>query len=132
MQPTWSPLTTGLRERVSPQLEQLQVKFAAHLPYAQAVELLKDIVPLEDSISVSGTKNRVRAVADALDYAVTQGIEALPKPRRPAGASATVKSIAVDSVWLRHCQPGRTYARQVSRPLPGRLWPMGQPGYAAT
>lgn len=107
-------MTTGLRERVSPQLEQLQVKFAAHLPYAQAVELLKDILPLEDGISVSGSKNRVRAVDDALDYAVTQGIEALPKPRLPAGASATVKSISVDSVWLRHCQPGRTYARQVS------------------
>jgi hypothetical protein len=113
-QPTWSPMTAALPQRVSPQLEQLQVRVAAHLPYAQAVALLKDVLPLEDCTSVSGTKNRVRAVADALDHTVTQGIEALPKPRHPTIASATVKSMAVDSVWLRHCQPGRAYARQVS------------------
>ena len=67
-----------LRERVSPQLEQLQVKFAAQLPYAQAVALLKEVLPVDACISVSGTKSRIRAVADCLEDAVTQGIEDLP------------------------------------------------------
>ena len=113
-QPSWSPLTTALRERVSPQLEQLQVKFAAQLPYAQAVALLKELLPLDDSISVSGTKNRVRAVAESREEAVARGIEDLPAPRHPTAPSATVNSMAIDSVWLRHCKPSRVHARQVS------------------
>jgi hypothetical protein len=99
---------------VSPQLEQLQVKFAAQLPYAQAVALLKDALPLDASISVNGTKNRVRAVADSLEDAVAQGIEDLPPPRHPTVPAATVSVMAIDSVWLRHCQPSRMHARQVS------------------
>ena len=61
---TFSPLTIALPERVNPQLEQLQVKFAAHLAYAWAVEVLQELLPLDECISVSATKNRVRAMAD--------------------------------------------------------------------
>jgi hypothetical protein len=111
---TFSPLTIALPERVSPQLEQLQVKFAAHLPYARAVEVLQELLPLDECISVSATKNRVRAMADHLEAMVATGIEKLPRAQEPAAPSAKVKSIAVDSVWLRHCAPMRTHARQVS------------------
>lgn len=113
-QPTWSPLTTALPQRVSPQLEQLQVKLAAHLPYARAVEVLQELLPLDECISASGTKNRVRAMADHLEDLVLTGIEELPRAREPASPSVTVNSIAVDSVWLRHCAPTRMHARQVS------------------
>ena len=41
---TFSPLTIALPERVNPQLEQLQVKFAAHLAYAWAVEVLQELL----------------------------------------------------------------------------------------
>ena len=112
--PTWSPLAAALPERVSPQLEHLLVKFAAHLPYARAVEVLQDLLPLDECISVSATKNRVRAMADHLENIVATGIEKLPRAKEPATPSVTVNSIAVDSVWLRHCTPTRSYARQVS------------------
>ncbi len=112
--PTWSPLAAALPERVSPQLEHLLVKYAAHLPYARAVEVLQDLLPLDECISVSATKNRVRALADHLETIVATGIEKLPRAKEPARLSVKVNSIAVDSVWLRHCAPRRSYARQVS------------------
>jgi len=111
---TRSPLAAALPERVSPQLEHLLVKFAAHLPYARAVEVLQELLPLDECISVSATKNRVRAVADHLETIVATGIERLPRTEEPSTPAAKVTSIAVDSVWLRHCTPGRSYARQVS------------------
>ena len=40
-------MTKALPQRASPQLEQLQVKFAVQLPYAQAVALLNDVLPLD-------------------------------------------------------------------------------------
>ena len=112
--PTWSPLTSALRQRVSPCLERLQVEFAAHMPYARAVELLNEVLPLEDCISVSGTKNRVRAVAAQLEEAVADAVEALPTPTLPATSAKSVSLLAIDSVWLRHCRPGRMHQRQVS------------------
>ena len=113
-QPTWSPLTTALPHRTSPSLEEIQVKFAAHLPYAQAVALLKEILPVDACISTGGTKNRVRAVAEDLDDCAAKAIERLRKPRELAHPSPMVTSVAVDSVWLRHCDRTRSYARQVS------------------
>jgi hypothetical protein len=42
-----SPLSKAVAQRVSPELEYLQAKWAAHLPYRQAVELLQEVLPLD-------------------------------------------------------------------------------------
>jgi hypothetical protein len=41
-----SPLCKAVPQRVTPELEYLQAKWAAHLPYRQATELLREVLPL--------------------------------------------------------------------------------------
>jgi hypothetical protein len=54
-----SPLAVALPGRISPELEYLQVKWAAHLSYAVATALLKETLPVDQAISLSGLRNSV-------------------------------------------------------------------------
>jgi len=112
--PTFSPLALALRQRVTGELEQLQVEWAAQLPYRSAVRLLRQILPLDAGISFSGTRNRVRAVGLQLDRQDERAIERLPKARGPSIQSPSVTAVAVDSVWLKHCERKRTEGRQLN------------------
>jgi hypothetical protein len=58
--------------RVSPELEYLQVKWAAHLPYAVATALLKETLPVDQAISISGLRNRVWVGGQELDDAAVE------------------------------------------------------------
>ncbi len=64
---TVSPLCSAVRQRVTAEFEYLQAKWAAHLPYRQATELLQEVLPLDKGISLSSTRRRVLAVGKALD-----------------------------------------------------------------
>src|SRR5258706_8219083 len=50
-----SPLCKAVPQRVTPELEYLQAKWAAHLPYRQATELLREVLPLDKAISLGST-----------------------------------------------------------------------------
>ena len=63
---SFSPLTRVVPACVTPELEYLQVKCPAHLPYATATALLTELLPIHDSISVTSVKRRVRVVGKAL------------------------------------------------------------------
>jgi sulfate adenylyltransferase subunit 1 (EFTu-like GTPase family) len=97
-------------------LEYLQTKWAAHLPYAAATALLKEILPLQDTISASGTRYRIRATGDEIDSRIEEETARLglcgvaEQPRE----SAQVTLVSVDSVWLKCCAPARGYAQQVN------------------
>ena len=56
-----SPLCKAVRQRVTPELEYLQAKWAAHLPYRQATELLREVLPLDKAISLGSTRRRILA-----------------------------------------------------------------------
>jgi hypothetical protein len=71
---SFSPVALAIPLRISPELEYLQVKWAAHLPYATATTLLKEILPVDEAISTSGLRNRVWAVGQALDDHVESAI----------------------------------------------------------
>ena len=113
---TISPLAQALRKRVTPELEYLQIKWAVHLPYAAATALLKEVLPLETSISASGARHRIRTAGDEIDVRVEQEVARLPflgdaeHPRE----SPQVTALSVDSAWLKHCQPSRAYGQQVT------------------
>jgi hypothetical protein len=133
---TMSPLCEALPKRVTAELEYLQVRWAAHLPYAAATALLKEVLPLEHSISTTGTRNRIRTTGQDLDARIEREIAALPEasPAEEACESAQVTAISVDSAWLKHCAPPRSTGRQVNivagratlhtlaYPISGRLW----------
>ena len=111
-----SPLCKALAKRVTPELEYLQVKWAAHLPFRQAAALLKEVLPLDKGISFSGTRDRTHAVGKALDAEVESEIALQP----PASASESprqadnVSCVSVDSAWLRCCEKSETQARHVN------------------
>ena len=69
---SFSPLTQVAPTSMTPELEYLQVKWAAHLSYATATALLSEVLPTADTISVSGVKRRVRVAGAALEQAVGQ------------------------------------------------------------
>ncbi|UUZ76922.1 ISKra4 family transposase [Polaromonas sp. P1(28)-13] len=110
---SFSPLTQVVPTSMTPELEYLQVKWAAHLSYAAATALLSEVLPVADTISVSGMKRRVRVVGAALEQAVGQHACAtadLLQFKEPAPLAA----LAVDSAWLRHCDPPRHQGRHVN------------------
>ena len=47
-----SPLCKAVHQRVTPELEYLQAKWPAHLPYRQATGLLREVLPLDKGISL--------------------------------------------------------------------------------
>jgi hypothetical protein len=75
-----SPLCKALRQRVTPELEYLQAKWAAHLPYRQATELLREVLPLDKGISFGSTRRRILAVGRALDAQINRDIASGPTP----------------------------------------------------
>ena len=109
-----SPMVEALPMRVTPELEYLQVKWAAHLPYAQAVALLGEILPIADVISVSGLKRRVRAVGAALESEQVPPASGAAGGQLAAQVDAAPTSVAVDSAWLKHCDPPPRQGRHVN------------------
>jgi hypothetical protein len=55
------------------------VKWAAHLPYAAATALLKEVLPLQDAISTSSAKSRMRTAGREFDARIEREILAMPK-----------------------------------------------------
>lgn len=102
---SFSPLALAVPLRVSPELEYLQVKWAAHLPYAVATTLLKEILPVDQTISTSGMRNRVWAVGQELDDHAESAIRG-ERDYPPTDSSVKISALAVDSAWLRH-RPSR-------------------------
>ncbi|MFM0348775.1 ISKra4 family transposase [Paraburkholderia sp. RL17-347-BIC-D] len=97
-----SPLCKALRQRVTPELEYLQAKWAAHLPYRQATELLREVLPLDKGISFGSTRRRILAVGRALDAQINRDIASGPTPvtGEQVRESTTVGCVGVDSAWL--------------------------------
>ena len=97
-----SPLCKAVRQRVTPELEYLQAKWAAHLPYRQATELLREVLPLDKGISFGSTRRRILTVGSALDAQINRHIVSGPKPvsGEQVRESTTVGCVSVDSAWL--------------------------------
>jgi hypothetical protein len=55
---SFSPMVELLPLRVTPELEYLQVKWAAHLPFAAATALLKEILPIAEAHEAPGARRR--------------------------------------------------------------------------
>ncbi len=99
-----SPLCKAVPLRVTPELECLQAKWAAHLPYRQATELLREVLPLDKGISFGSTRRRILAVGNALDAQIEHEIASAPKlpsvDEDRLRESKRVSCVSVDSAWL--------------------------------
>lgn len=79
-----------------------QAKWAAHLPYRQATELLQEVLPLDKGISLGSTRRRILAIGQALDAQIERDIVSKPKPEQGdhVRESISVGCVSVDSAWL--------------------------------
>ena len=108
---SFSPLSKLVLTGMTPELEYLQVKWAAHLSDAAANSLLAEILPVADAISVTGMKRRVRVVGASIEASADKSRAA----DAPSGVDApSLSAVAVDSAWLRHCDPPHRQGRHVN------------------
>jgi hypothetical protein len=98
------PLSQTLTTRVTPELEYLQAKWAAHLPYRLATIMLKEVLPLDKGISASGIRSRILDIGKQLDADIERDIAKLPQTVAEVQVreSSHVAAVSVDSAWLRN------------------------------
>jgi hypothetical protein len=110
------PLSKALVNRATPELEYLQAKWAAHLPYRQATAMLKEVLPLDKCISFSGARERIFDLGKQLDADIERDIAKLPEAVADVQVreSSHVAAVSVDSAWLRHCDSKRGFCRHVN------------------
>ena len=89
-----SPLCKAVPQRVTPELE--------YLPYRQATELLREVLPLDKAISLRSTRRRILAVGNALDAEIERDIASGPKliGGDRVRESISVGCVGIDSAWL--------------------------------
>ncbi|ASL48792.1 hypothetical protein bAD24_p00435 (plasmid) [Burkholderia sp. AD24] len=104
------PLSKTITRRVTPELEYLQAKWAAYLPYRQATTMLKEVLPLNKGISFSGARNRIHTLGKLLDADIERDIAKLPQPATDVQVreASHVAAVSVDSAWLRSCDQLRS------------------------
>ena len=64
---SFSPLAQLLSERIAPELQYLQTKWASLMSYGMTVDLLKDVLPISDDLSKAAIRNDVSRVAQRPD-----------------------------------------------------------------
>ena len=64
---TFSPLAQLLSERTAPELLYLESKFAALMSYGLTADLLREILPIDQSINAATIRNNAMAVSRRID-----------------------------------------------------------------
>lgn len=112
---TFSPLARCLPERVSPELQYLEVKFAVLMSYGLTVNVLQEILPLDHVLAASSIRRQVTALGRRLEaeqatdarqhaeVAASVGSPDIPEP-------SPVRAVGIDggpSVGRPPAPPGR-------------------------
>ena len=69
---TFRPTTRWLSGQTSPELLYLETKWASLIPYAKVVELLKDVLPVADTLNQETVRNHLHATADRIEQGLGQ------------------------------------------------------------
>ena len=67
---TFRPTTRWLSGQTSPELLYLETKWASLIPYAKVVELLKDVLPVADTLNQETVRNHLHATADRIEHSL--------------------------------------------------------------
>jgi hypothetical protein len=84
--PTFSPVARCLPERVSPELQYLEVKFAALMSYGLTLNVLQEVLPLDHVLAASSIRRQVTALGRRLEA------EQASDARQQAEMAASVRS----------------------------------------
>ena len=85
------------------------MKWAAHLPYRQTTNMLKEVLPLDSGISSSGITDRILDPGKQLDADMERDIAQFSQSvaHERVRELSHVAAVSVDSAGLRNCDPGR-------------------------
>jgi hypothetical protein len=64
---TFRPVTSWLAGQTSPELLYLETKWASLIPYAKVAELLKDVLPVADTLNQETVRNHLHTVANRME-----------------------------------------------------------------
>ncbi len=104
--PTFSPVARCLPERVSPELQYLEVKFAALMSYGLTVNVLQEVLPLDHVLAASSIRRQVATLGRRLEadqatdarrqaeVAASVGSPDIPEP-------SPVRAVGIDGGYLR-------------------------------
>jgi hypothetical protein len=67
---TFRPTTSWLNAQVSPERRYLETKWASLMPYAKVVQLLKDLLPVADTLNPETVRNHLHATAERIEQAL--------------------------------------------------------------
>jgi len=104
--PTFSPVARCLPERISPELQHLEVKFAALMSYGLTVNVLQEVLPLDHVLAASSIRRQVTMLgrrleteqaADARQQAEVAASVGSPEIQEPS----PVRAVGIDGGYLR-------------------------------
>jgi hypothetical protein len=102
---SFSPLAELLPERTAPELQYLQVKWAASMSYGLTLEVLRDVFPIGDALGKEAIRNNVASIARRLDAEL--GDEPVASVQTETGMEASPPTVAaplvigIDSGYVR-------------------------------
>ena len=85
---TFRPMKTWLNGQTSPEMLYLETKWASLIPFARVADLLKEVLPLGDSLNQQTVRNHLYATAERSEQdLVTSDSPICSKARRRTGNS---------------------------------------------
>jgi len=67
---TFRPTTNWLNAQASPELRYLETKWASLIPYAKVAQLLKDVLPVAETLNPETVRNHLHATAERIEQAL--------------------------------------------------------------
>jgi len=64
---TFRPMRAWLHGRVSPEMVYLEAKWASLIPFAKAADLLRDVLPVEESVNPETVRKHLQATAERME-----------------------------------------------------------------
>jgi hypothetical protein len=64
---TFRPMRAWLQGRTSPELVYLEAKWASLIPFAKATDLLRDVLPVEESVNPETVRKHLQATAERME-----------------------------------------------------------------
>ena len=123
-----SPSAEGLPERTSPELADLETKFAALVSYGLTLKRLKDLLPSGQHLSVTALQNQVSQKAERLEAERGKGqetfLEACPHEGGALLKSAAPLIIGLDGVYV-HAKGRRSRTEGWFEVIVGKSLPTG-------
>ncbi len=108
---TFSVLNEWVPEHNSPELQYIETKWASLMPYGLTVDLLKDVLPINESLDAETVRRHLHKTAQRQDEALRDqprfisGCQndwaRLPRPDKPL-------TVGIDGGYVRDCQSRKT------------------------